>query len=195
MWPWEHLAFGYVLYSLYAHARGRGSPLTVPVLFVLFATQFPDLVDKPLAWGLGVLPSGRSLAHSLLFATPAIALVGVTGVVARAPRVGPGFAIGYLSHLAGDVIYPLLVKGELHAGFLLWPIVPASDSGSLETFHHVRELLLDFLAFAATSRGAAYLAFDGGLLLGALLLWVHDGMPGVRPVLDALTPPATPERE
>lgn len=194
MWPWEHLAVGYVLYSLLAHLRGR-TPRTLPVLALLFATQMPDLIDKPLAWGFGVLPSGRTLAHSLLFATPAIAGVSVAGLLARAPRVGPAFALGYLSHLGGDVVYPLVVKGELRLGFLLWPLVPAVDQGPPGGLPHLRELVMDFVVFLLTPRGTAYLLFDGSLVLVAFLVWVWDGMPGVRPLIDAVLPRATPDHE
>ena len=49
MWPWEHLAFGYVLYSLGVRTlRGR-TPRGPPVLVLAVATQVPDLLDKPLA--------------------------------------------------------------------------------------------------------------------------------------------------
>lgn len=195
MWPWEHLAVGYLLYSLYTHARGQGPPLTLPVVVLVLATQLPDLIDKPLAWGFGVLPTGRSLAHSLLFATPAIVLVGVSGLLARVPRTAPAFALGYLSHLAGDVAYPLITEGELRLGFLLWPIVPAADNGALGGFGHLREVVMEFTEFLLTPRGTMYLLFDGSLFLLALLVWTVDGMPGVRPVLDAVTPTTTPKRE
>ncbi|QLG29796.1 metal-dependent hydrolase (plasmid) [Halorarum halophilum] len=194
MWPWEHLAVGYLLYSLLAHLAGR-TPRTLPVLALVLATQMPDLIDKPLAWGFGVLPSGRSMAHSFLFAAPAILGVSAAGLLARAPRVGPAFALGYLSHLGGDVLYPFVVKGELRFGFLLWPLIPAADEGPPEGLPHLQELVMDFVVFLLTPRGTAYLLFDGSLVLLAFLVWVWDGMPGVRPLFDAVRPGATPERE
>ncbi|QLG64318.1 metal-dependent hydrolase [Halorarum salinum] len=193
MWPWEHLVVGYLLYTLYTHARGNGSPTTLAVLVLVLATQMPDLIDKPLAWGLGVLPSGRSFAHSLLFALPAIVAVTVAGVLARVPRIAPAFALGYLSHLAGDVAYPFLVDGDVVLGFLLWPLVPASDSDPPDGLPHLQELVADFLGFLLTPRGTTYLLFEGGLLAFALLVWVWDGMPGVRPVIDAVFPRSRPD--
>ena len=194
MWPWEHLAVGYLLYSLLAHLTGR-TPRTLPVLALLFATQMPDLIDKPLAWGFGVLPSGRSLAHSFLFAVPAMLGASVVGLLARAPRVGPAFALGYLSHLAGDVVYPFVVKGELRFGFLLWPLIPVEVDESPGGLPHLQELVMDFVVFLLTPRGTAYLVFEGSLVLVAFLVWVWDGMPGVRPVLVAVFPEAAPEGE
>jgi hypothetical protein len=61
MWPWEHLAVGYLLYSVSCVLWGR-YPTRIGVAALAFGTQFPDLVDKPLGWWLGVLPSGQSFA-------------------------------------------------------------------------------------------------------------------------------------
>lgn len=58
MWPWGHAAIGYLLFSMDTRLRyGRrpGGPATI---LLFFGTQFPDLVDKPLAWTLPLLPSG-----------------------------------------------------------------------------------------------------------------------------------------
>lgn len=195
MWPWEHLAVGYLLYSLYTRLGGDVPPQTLPVLVLAFATQMPDLIDKPLAWVFGILPSGRSLAHSLLFAVPAIVAVSVTGFLARRPRIAPAFAIGYLSHLAGDVAYPLITEGDLRIEFLLWPLVPQSSGGPPEGLAHLRELVMEFIAFLATTRGAVYLLFDVSLVLLAVLVWIWDGMPGIRPVADFVVPRGKPERE
>ena len=135
MWPPGHLAFGYLLLvaldridalrpSARRTASGDGSELrsrtALPALAL--GTQFPDLVDKPLAWWLPVLPAGRSLAHSAL-----AALVLLPIVAALCRRLGrPGlvlpFALGHLSHLAGDALWPLLTGAYAELGFLLWPL-------------------------------------------------------------------------
>lgn len=177
VWPWEHLALGYLLYSGYRRARGR-RPRGGPVLVLAFATQFPDLVDKPLAWSLGVLPGGTSLAHSALVAVPVLVVVAALAARLGVPAVGPAFAIGYLSHLLGDVLYPALTGGGLGGRFLLWPLVsaPAGDySGVLVEF---LQLWGDYLAFLLTPAGVTYLLFEVAFLSAALVVWVLDGRPG-----------------
>ena len=48
MWPWEHLAIGYLAYSLLGRLAWRRPPTVGTAITVAFGTQFPDLVDKPL---------------------------------------------------------------------------------------------------------------------------------------------------
>ena len=168
MWPWDHVAVAYVCYSLYARLRGR-RPSTVAAFAVFAAALAPDAIDKPLAWYFSVLPSGRSLGHSAFTAA---------GVV----------AIGWVSHLLGDVAYPLVVKGELRVGFLLWPLVPAEAGSSPGAVGHVSELFAAFIAYLATPAGATYLLVDVTLLLAALVLWVADGSPGAE-LLRPRSPP------
>jgi len=106
-------------------------------------SQFPDLIDKPLAY-LGVLTYGRSLAHSVFaFAICSLAIWLITirlrgrwtaeTLPERLRIVTPGaFAIGYASHLLGDT-YQFLIAGDLWAArFLVYPLVsvpvsPADD--------------------------------------------------------------------
>ena len=111
MWPWGHLAFGYLLYSVLVRLRSWDSPDGQTVLLVLLGTQFPDIVDKPLAWTFHLFPSGRSLAHSLFAVAAVSALVGVYYQRRGRPQLGIEFAVGYLSHLIGDGIGYLL-SGE-----------------------------------------------------------------------------------
>jgi len=179
MWPWEHLAFGYLLYSGSVRLRRTGPPTDVAVILLLFATQLPDLVDKPLAWTLGVLPTGQSLGHSLLFALPFIGLVSVVARRFAAPEYAIAIAIGYLSHLAGDVVYWVFRGGGLTVGFLLWPLVPARPVGPMGFFTKFTELLATFLAFLATPLGRSYLLLESAFLGAALLVWLVDGRPGL----------------
>jgi len=128
-----------------------------------------------------VLPAGRSLAHSLLVVVPVLALVVAFGYRSRAPRTAVAFAVATLSHLAGDVIYPLVVERELRLGFLFWPIVPApaSDGGSGDLFAQVAERVGEYLSFLVTPRGALFLVADLALVLVAVAVWYHDDMPGL----------------
>jgi hypothetical protein len=180
MWPWEHLAFGYLLYSAYSHLGTGRSPRSDAVVILGIATQLPDLVDKPLAWSLAVLPSGHSLAHSLLSALPLSALALVLAHRAGRSDVGVAFAIGYLSHLAGDVIYPIAVGKDPFLGFLLWPLarVP-SDRSSMGFLAQFQKYFGEYLTYLDDPAVTGYLALELGLLLTVFVLWLFDGMPGV----------------
>ncbi|AGN02201.1 membrane-bound metal-dependent hydrolase [Salinarchaeum sp. Harcht-Bsk1] len=174
MWPWEHVAAAYLGYSLFARIVYRRAPRGDAVLAVTIAALLPDLIDKPLAWGLHLLPSGRSLAHSLLFAVPAMAL----SALLTGRRVALAFALGYCSHLAGDVVYPMALEQPAAYRFLLWPLVeqPTTDTPGL--LFRVQHLFVEFLGFLQTTRGRLYVVFEGALLGTAVLLWLLDGRPG-----------------
>jgi len=123
MYPWGHAAFAYLLFvglALLAHRRVSRAQLVA----VLVASQLPDLIDKPLAWWVSLLPSGRSLGHSLLFALPLVVSVGV--VAHRAGRFGvaPAVAAGYLSHLLGDAYVEIYYWRVDELTYLLWPLLP-----------------------------------------------------------------------
>ena len=88
-------------------------------------------------------------------------------------------AFGYLSHIAGDGIYPLAVTGDVSVGYMLWPLVPTQvdDGPFLAT---VDELWMAFVQFLATPRGQLYLAAEVVFLLLVAALWLYDGVPGIR---------------
>ncbi|HET7325515.1 MAG TPA: metal-dependent hydrolase, partial [Halococcus sp.] len=108
MWPWGHLAVGYLLYSAFARRRFDRPPDDAAALCVAVGTQFPDIVDKPLAWTFHLLPSGRSFAHSLLTAAIVCGVVGWYAHRREQPHVATAFAVGYVSHLFTDALSPLL---------------------------------------------------------------------------------------
>jgi membrane-bound metal-dependent hydrolase YbcI (DUF457 family) len=178
MWPWEHLAFGYVLYSGAVRLGGRSVPGDAEILLLVLATQLPDLIDKPLSWGLNVLPSGLSLAHSLLFALPLVVLVLGTARWRGRISVGLAFAAGYGTHLAGDALYPYLVGRPLLPTFLLWPLY-YREAGVTNAVGQVVDLAATFLRFLGTPRGRLYILFEVALLLAFVVLWVADGRPGL----------------
>lgn len=174
MLPWEHVAVGYLAYSLFARLAYRRAPRGDAVLAVAFAALLPDLIDKPLAWGAGALPSGKSLAHSLVFAGPATGLA----VLATGRRIAIAFALSYALHLAGDVFFPVALGYPPAYRFLFYPLVdlPVADTPGL--FARTNEVLLTFLEFLRTTRGRIYVVFEGLLLGTTLLLWLLDGRPG-----------------
>lgn len=124
MWPWGHAAFGYLLAraSLPVEDARQWS-----LVALLFGTQFPDLVDKPLAWTFAVLPTGRSLAHSLLTLAVVVALA-----YAVASRYGRGrqaiaFGVGAVSHALADGLHAAATLEFADLSYLLWPLLPSPE--------------------------------------------------------------------
>ncbi|MFP8953800.1 metal-dependent hydrolase [Natrialbaceae archaeon A-arb3/5] len=178
MWPWGHLAVAYLLYTAYTHRRFERPPLALPAIALAVGSQFPDLIDKPLAWTFGVLPGGRTLGHSLLFAAVLVPIVYTVAARFESRDVGLAFIIGHLSHLLADVP-PSALTGDLSGTeFLLWPLVeqPPEDSvgGILDAIVHYYAM-------------GPYELFQFGLFVVAALVWYRDGMPGfgyVRSIVD-----------
>ncbi len=180
MWPLGHVAIAYLLYALWTRLDRGQSPTTIPVLFLVFGSQFPDLVDKPLAWYLGVIPTGRTLAHSLLVLVPLALLVYAVAARYNRSEYGIAFAIGALSHTLVDAAPALW--GGTDPGFLLWPVVPVEgyESGAPT----VTELFL-------ASLNDPYFLSEFVFAAVAFLVWRADGYPG----LEVLTNPGWPSSE
>lgn len=169
MWPWGHLAVGYLLYTAGLRRFGR-QPQSPEVYLLALGTQLPDLVDKPLAWTFDVLVSGRSLGHSLLVATVVIAVL----FAVLAPRVERGwlaaFAVGYLSHPLADFPFEDVLAGDwTTVAFYVWPLrsMPPDDPALT--------ILGYFLAFEIGPFD--YVQF--GLVVVAAWAWHRDGRPGL----------------
>ena len=188
MWPWEHAAAGYVVFSLAVHAAYSRSPTEGQALLLVAATQVPDLVDKPLAWGLGLFPSGYAIAHSAFVAIPVALLVAA--LVARRGRSLDGAAVivGYWSHLVADVVDPLRSGGSVVVDRVLWPVANhepyARDLGVERGLHYFVEFVTGFPPTGASGLALVFVGFP----LLAFGLWLVDGAPGfglVRRVADA----------
>ena len=171
MWPWGHAALGYLVYATLQRGRGRPwPPSDVTAIALGIGTQFPDLVDKPLAWSLHLLPSGRSLAHSLITTTAVVLVVFELGRRYDQRVPAGAFAVGYYSHLLGDSLLPLSHFNTEFLRFLLWPLQPPPpyemDSNFIEHF-------VNFSPTGLSLFGLALALFTVGL-------WIHDGCPGLR---------------
>ncbi|WP_262178053.1 metal-dependent hydrolase [Haloarcula laminariae] len=123
MFPWTHFAFGYLLLVCCSFLLGRRIS-KAELVAVLIGTQLADFVDKPLAWWFAAVPSGRSLAHSLLVAVPLSLVVLAVAWHRSYPEVGFAFGLGYVSHLIGDTYVALYYWRVEEFTFLLWPILP-----------------------------------------------------------------------
>ena len=122
MRPIEHLivalflAVGYVVVT----TRRLLSLRLAAVTFV--GSQFPDIIDKPLALEAGLLPTGRVGMHSLPIAAPIWLLVVLYGWKTDRVRAALVFVIAYASHLVADN-YATLAGGRVPSD-LLWPLSP-----------------------------------------------------------------------
>ena len=169
MLPWGHAAVGYLAYRLYTFLRHRRPPVGAAVVALAVGTQFPDLVDKPLAWTFGVLTSGRSLAHSLLTATVVIALIAWYARRRDRSELAVAFAVGYLSHLFGDALGPLLDGEYVYFSSLGWPLLPPPP------YTHEGGILAHFQGFTFTAMSV----FEIALMVAVFGLWLRDGVPGL----------------
>lgn len=177
MWPWGHLAVAYVLYSLYSRARFRRPPRPAPALAAAFGSQFPDLIDKPLAWGLGVLPGGRTLAHSLAFAGPVLAAVFLAALVYDRVEPATAFAIAHLSHLATDLSPRVALGYPFGSEYLFWPFLARPFAYGARAFEPPDVVALAVRPFTDPS---TYFGAQFALFALALGLWYLDGSPGRR---------------
>lgn len=175
MWPWGHLAVGYLALSIFSRYRFDRPPRAAGAIAVAVGTQFPDLIDKPLAWSLGVLPSGRSLAHSVLVTAVVVLAVDALGRRVDRRMAAAAFGLGYGSHLFADALAPLWSGTYADLAFLAWPIVPATASVSHGIIWYF--LTMEWTPYAIAQFGLA-------LLAGAV--WVLDGAPGLALVRRAL---------
>lgn len=100
----------------------------------LAAAMFPDLVDKPVRWVLGITPNDRIPAHSLLgWALSSAAALSLGG-----QRFARGWIVGYGAHLACDEVNAHLNPGRI---YFWWPFKrytlhtgPTGLSSSLDDF-------------------------------------------------------------
>ncbi|MFC7070547.1 metal-dependent hydrolase [Halobaculum lipolyticum] len=166
--PVGHALSAYLLWTGFTRLR-LGRPPTTPEAWVLaLGSQLPDLVDKPLAWSLGVLPAGRSLGHSLV--TAAVLLVVLRRVLPPARRrlLAP-LAVGVVSHDLLDAVAPLSRGEPAYVAYLLWPLIEQPP-------YDPPPPLLS--AFGASLLGGVSGA-DAAALAVVLAVWLADGAPGV----------------
>jgi len=179
MWPWEHVLFAYVFYSLYVHLRFRRRPDDWPVTVLAFASVLPDLVDKPLAWQFGLLETGWGVAHSVFVAVPVSALVCAVAW-RRGVGVGHPFALGYLLHLIGDVVPYSLKRGQFQFDPIAWPVRLASENEYESFVGGVSDNLLVYAADIGGGDLTLTIALQIGSVVSGMLLWLVDGLPGLQ---------------
>lgn len=165
MWPWGHAAVGYLSYVGIARARGWEAPDGRLVLAALVGSQLPDLVDKPLAWTFEILPSGRSLGHSLLAVALVVAIVWwlddddrwVGGI----RPIWVAFVVGWVSHIFADGLHAAAAGRFSELSYAVWPLLPLPSYSTDPSF----------LAHLQTLRVDASLIVELTLCVIALGLW------------------------
>jgi len=181
MWPWGHLAAAFLVYAVYSRVRYGHRPTEATAVLVALGSQLPDLVDKPLAWTVGALPTGRSLAHSLLILGPLLAVAYL--YASRRDRAAARFArregaraplvvalgLGAIVHSLTDALYPV-VEGEFGGtAFLAWPVADLPPTTDPQSF------VGQFTQMAFTPE----FAFELLLVALALTVWVRQDCPGL----------------
>lgn len=121
--PSEHFIVALMPVVAYILVRDRRLPRLELVGVVFVGSQFPDLIDKPLAHQVGLLPSGRVFMHSVPFAVPVVVLVAIYGWTTDRMRVSTAFGFAWLSHLLADNYGALRGPNPHIPPDLLWPFV------------------------------------------------------------------------
>ncbi|GAB3682650.1 hypothetical protein GCM10028857_08910 [Salinarchaeum chitinilyticum] len=178
MWPLGHAAGAYLLASIGAEREWLPQPDAVFVVVVLVASQLPDLVDKPFAWFVPVLPAGRSLGHSLFVILPLCVLAVL--LARRLGRTGLGLAVALAlcSHLALDVLPVLWGNGTWR--YVLWPVLEVEGYDTPPSIVAMFEDSLD----------APYFWAEFVLAGLAFVRWRADGWPGLPRAVATVNPSA-----
>lgn len=181
MWPWEHVLFAYVFYSVYVHLDHRAAPTDGATAALAFGALFPDLVDKPLAWQFGLFETGWGIAHSVFVAVPVAVLAYAVARRRGVGRAGLAFGFGYLLHLPADVLPSSFSRGRLYLAPVLWPRSdPVVDSDHRSFVDAVTALLAEYAGQLLALEVTAGLALQLGSVVAGGLLWLYDGAPGPR---------------
>lgn len=170
MWPIGHASVAYLCYALSTRSRSDDPPGHGPTVVVGFAALLPDLIDKPLAWEFGLLPGGRTFAHSLFVLVPLSLLVYAVARRRGAGEYGIAFAVGTISHTLLDAL-PVLWEPTTPWQALVWPLLAVggvSGEGAPTILGLLRE-----------SIGQPYFLSEFVFFAVALLVWRADGYPAL----------------
>lgn len=128
MLPVAHAAIGILTYAAVQLSRDWRALILRSGVAATLGSQLPDLIDKPLAY-YALLPSGRSLAHSLFFvATLATLLYFLTPDEYRTSALA--VCVATTAHIVTDAHHALLTDPlTTLPGYLLWPLTTAPRYG------------------------------------------------------------------
>lgn len=129
MLPVGHAAVGILTYAGVQLPREWTEFGAISVVAALLGSQFPDAVDKPLAY-YQLLPSGRSLGHSVVFLL-VVGLVLYQLTPENHRNNALAFWVAAVSHPLADARHALLTLGRSDLpGYLLWPMTPVPTYGN-----------------------------------------------------------------
>jgi len=122
--PIEHFILAIVPVSVVTLVYTRRPPRSRLIGAVFLGSQFPDLIDKPLALQLGVIPTGRVFMHSLPIAIPFLLAVCLYGshTDQLTVSVALAFTFAHLSHLLGDTYHAIGNPTSPLPPDLFWPL-------------------------------------------------------------------------
>jgi len=180
MWPWEHAVLGYVALSAFTHVSDGRSPGWPAVVAVLIGSQLPDLIDKPLAWSVGIVDTGYAVGHSVFFSLVVLVVVLAVGLD-RDGLVALG--IGHWLHAPADLAHNYVATGTLTPEIVLWPFVSRTQGVQSKTIDPFEAAVGRFGQYGSALAGGdvtPYLLFQLSLSIGAVVLWFYDGAPVLR---------------
>ena len=168
MLPPFHPGVAYLLYAPYTRLVHDETPTGVPTLALIVGSVLPDLVDMPLHYLAGA-PSTRTVAHSAFTGVALSALVLLASYrLLGDSRPGEGFAVGYLSHLLADAVWPLVFWNPGELRYLGWPFTQQPPYEGVQPLVTVGEFTVTTVWVEAV------------LLAIAFVLWWRDGRPGLQ---------------
>ena len=126
MRPVEHFIVVFIPAVVVAVLVDRRLPTLSFVGAVFVGSQFPDLIDKPLAHEFGLLPSGRVFMHSVPTAAPVWLVVAWYGWRTHRSRLSAAFIAGHASHILADNYRSLQGPDPSLPPDMLWPLMDAA---------------------------------------------------------------------
>lgn len=123
MRPIEHFIVAIMPVGAVILLLTRQRPPASVIGAAFIGSQFPDVIDKPLAFYTGIIPSGRVFMHSLPIAIPFLLTVGVYGWQTNHNTLSLAFVFGHLSHIIADTYQTLRGPNPTLSPDLFWPFV------------------------------------------------------------------------
>jgi membrane-bound metal-dependent hydrolase YbcI (DUF457 family) len=131
MLPIEHFIVALLPIAVVATLLERRLPTPRFVGVVFVGSQLPDLVDKPLAHYLFMLPSGRVGLHSFPIAILLFGVVAAYGWRTDRLRLSAAFIIAHTSHILADNYRPLFASPPSIPPDILWPFTDPTPRSAI----------------------------------------------------------------
>lgn len=167
MFPPVHAGVAYLCYSIVVRLREGRVPTGAVAGAAVVGGVVPDAIDLS-RYFLGVAPTTRTVGHAPPVAALLVGLIALLiGRTSLSNRVAVAFAVGYLSHLAADAVWPLLLWLPEELRYLGWPVTRQPPYEGTKVLATVGEVTVTTLWVELP------------LLAAAVALWWADGRPGV----------------